>query len=246
MELAGFLYYFPGHNTEIKPEDIAADEYLRRSLDDVLMKWQPGHTLAVVSAPNGPDNTSGVFVYPYVAGVDVRRQHGVSYNAGRQEWSKGGDWWLGYWKDDPPTESDLARPNKLPALPVELSDGTDWSAPVVRRAPGYSGLPSTYDFVDGEFVEKPVDRYQWAWELSGVAWDITNSDEPNPKVEIFKLAASFPSLNYRVSIHELGALGLLGAEACEIVICVAIAGELRNHLGIDEKSLKKTTAPSHA
>ncbi len=82
------------------------------------------------------------------------------------------EYWLGYWKDSPPTPEDLARADQVAGVGVRMADGREWLAPIARRYVGAGEhevpLPRRYrlDRETGQVAIRVLEQYRRLWVLS--------------------------------------------------------------------------------
>jgi len=113
-----FLYYLPNHTREM----ISRQEIERAGL---------GHAFAPHSEPicnalrgSGPDGGQGAI---------VTLSDRYNYKPAEQTWEQGVGYWVGMWKDSPPTPDDLQRKEIVPGDMVTLGDDNAWIVPKARR-----------------------------------------------------------------------------------------------------------------
>jgi len=185
--MSHFLIYIPQSKdfTQVTSTDLA-----RVGLEDHI---EGAHTLATAS---GPDNAPGM-VYGWPKPTDNR----LDYCPEEQEWFeckadgelKAGRYWVGVWKDSPPTPKDLQRPYPYLGVNVELGDGNCWIVPKIREltADAIRADDGTWKFA----VQK---RYH-AIYIESLEWQDTVAE--NREFEYGELADYLQrclSLNYRI------------------------------------------------
>ena len=79
--------------------------------------------------PDGPDGTGGaVFAWWH------KQDRHIGYRPDQQHWIKSAEgYWVGMWKDDPPSPQQLARPYQERGRWVTLGDGNSWLIPEVHE-----------------------------------------------------------------------------------------------------------------
>lgn len=196
----------------------------------------------------GPEG-QGLVIAPNDTDPDL-----ITYNADRQRWSKrfGCSSYVGHWNDRPqPTAGDLAKPNQLPGVPVQLLDGKPWTVPVLRawhdgdvptmsiRLPRIiQQNPETGNLVLGPVVP----TYQQIWDRSLQVFSLMCGQQgaiDNQSANMFAL--ELLQINYWVDTSVLSHLGLLTEDICGDVIKAALdmktfEGYLKNQLSRSESS----------
>lgn len=149
-----------------------------------------------------------------------------SYKKDKQTWIDCGDYCMGIFNDDPPTEESLSRKNKASGYWIEMADGCSWLVPMARS---FSvGMPLPTRLVLGEdgksWVSKPLERFAKfssdAQVLADVFFDYNGTDPEGrqiPKGEEKKLTiddymqmiGTALNVNYRIDRNGLGLLGLV-------------------------------------
>jgi hypothetical protein len=208
--MSSFLYFASGITTPITLERVAQLD-LRHAFDSVPMHGPidgrtPSGAAGMIMANSSDDST-----------VDLR------YWPDSQVWRKRpGDEcvWVGYWKDLPPTESDLARSKQMPGDVVTLADGNEWRVPRLWWHAEQNGfqlaLPTYYDLADtGEWICGAIDEAFAHLKaladrlLAGVYF--VDADESVPRLttsEMLELAPALLSVNYAISPIECAILKL--------------------------------------
>ncbi len=155
--------------------------------------------------------------------------------------------YVGYWKDSPPGPNELKREKIVAGQPVELLDGQRWVVPLLRewreqddQIPFEIKLPRVLsrDEDTGRLVMGDVVRpFRDLWQNSCAIADELLEQFKGGKVvidtdQLDSFVAALLGLNYRVSLDEIGLLGLLDfARYHEIVLCALDWHRLRELLG---------------
>jgi hypothetical protein len=220
--MPGFLYYLPAKR------DIKLAELVALGLGYAFEK--PSFTRCEIHA-NGPDKGAGVIVADDTRLVG----HRVGYYADEQEWVKvpKTNAYVGWFKADPPTPTDLERSQTLNGHLVELGDGNEWLVPVARGAAEegwYTALPQRTGLDDnGEWASgKVIARYEALWDAACRFWDAFRSanDVEGEAVQLDFAGQNDAALvalqaNYRVGRAEVVALGLFDGQ-CVVRILQAL------------------------
>lgn len=178
----------------------------------------------------------------------------ITYNADRQRWSKryGCTSYVGHRTDRPqPTAGDLAKPNQLPGVPVQLLDGKPWTVPVLRAwhdgdMPTMSiRLPRIVqqNHETGNLVLGPVvPTYQQIWERSLQVFAMMVGQGGGIDDQAANMfALELLQINYWMDTSVISHLGLLTLNTCGDIIRAALdmetfEGYLKNQLSRSESS----------
>ena len=218
--MAGFLYYLPGRGPDIKLADVRALG-LGYAFDAQLTPRQ---------CLGGPDNGSGVVI----AAGDQR----VGYHKHEQDWRQipHSSAWIGYYRDERPTPTDLARPELLDGLWITCDDGSQWLIPKARRWEEFDGecypvcgLPQRLSLAaDGQWQLGAVkSRYEqlWRWVCAyeQAFAEAVQSHHDGDVVRftfdaINDMAIAALQANYRVSASELDLLGIYDLQIRERIV----------------------------
>jgi len=212
--MAGFVYAVD--NEDVLSEKVITDAGLSNifdGIDDIS-----------VSAYNGPGG--GKCVLFMGAGGSSRK---IKYLPDEQKWvkSKNGKYWIGFYKDDPPTQSELARQKKLNGHSVKLTDGDQWQIPLARMAQGVSALPQSLILAADDQVQlDEIETYSGFFLLATKLWDdfmieakAADDDELNLNlVARLKLAIMALNFNYHVGIDEINMLKLIDSENLGLIM----------------------------
>lgn len=132
------------------------------------------------------------------AGVDSAARHGL---------------WIGFWNDDRPTAAQLARDEQIAGHRVRLGDGGDWLVPTARVFPLGTRLPESLVLgPDGELVREAIPRFARISRMAEQVWADLETMGQGGEITLregWDIAAAALSVNYRVGINEVSALGLL-------------------------------------
>ena len=233
-----FNYFLPGR-TRVSLEDL-----LELGLGYV---FEP-ETVATSKTPftprpvtNGPGGQHGLI-------VSLSDEY-CGYYKDRQVWKQevDCDYWVGMWRDKPPTPETLARENLIPGQWLRLADGKSWMFPTARhwgeeddRVVWECGLPARLTRDDtGRWISGDVKpRYQELWRLAtGLLEAILGgsatqfSERDNLVIECFRC-------NYRVSAIEIDLLGVHDQQLRERAVEILLDLET-----LDTLLKKKLTTP---
>lgn len=193
--MADILYFIPA------AVGGALTERKRLGLTGIL--GSKGITSRLVS--QGPVGERGV--------VLTRDAARCGYFPGEQTWREIDGLWLGIWKDDPPTPSELEREPLVGGYEVELGDGNHWLVPVIRPIDGRTpDIPLNYDLAaDGEMILRPDPNHEWLIEAGERIYEALTEQGPEEITvpDGFTIAAAALELNYRVGEREVALLSLL-------------------------------------
>lgn len=192
-----FLYAVPAEKAD-QVDGIGLGKIIKRPLSKRGVSKGPAETCAILTSGDGST---------------------CSYDPEKQVWTKSvvGDWWIGYWSDDRPTEKDLRRAERLEGHKVRLADGADWLIPVVRLLDGGCGLPAAVSFGEnGQAVTKPLAKYsqlsaaaERLWTDLMIACKKVEGTESMTETERIDLAIDALGWNYHIDRDEIGALEIL-------------------------------------
>jgi len=151
----------------------------------------------------------------------------------KQVWKKCGKYWIGYWKDDPPTAATLKRKTQLYGKPVRMQ-GQEWEVPCAISFDETNGeLLSTHHLSryvsfddEGEPTYGEVEEQFAPLMDIAMKWMGSNEEGGWTLIELWKAAGRVMSFNYRAGFHELCLLNVLtDRTAKEIMdVCVDISG----------------------
>ena len=203
-----FNYFLPGRRS------VTLDELLQLGLGHVFepeTAAPPKTPFTPCGVTNGPGGQHGLIVSP--------SDQYCGYYQQRQVWKRevGGDYWVGMWKDQPPTPDTLARANLIPGQWVRLGDGHAWLFPTARhwgeeddRVVWECGLPSRLTRDDsGRWVSGDVKpRYQELWRLATELLEAIWAGTATQFAERDNLVIECLRCNYRVSAIEIDLLGV--------------------------------------
>ena len=211
--MAGLLYFFPGHSGMIR----TAKDFPKP------LPYLAGVSLECGVPAGGPGDLTGAMVatIPLVGDQPVCRYapKGDGFVPGGQHWYAADGYWIGWEKERPPSPQELARTKTLAGDEVTLTDGQQWTIPVLHGA--FLTLPTRWrrsgaevtEEVDPQYAElcakavewmdycKAMDKPDSEAETSAARWGI---------VECFDYCAAVLGVNYRLGVDEVSALGLIG------------------------------------
>lgn len=176
---------------------------------------------AVTAIVDGPDGKTGTL---FGWGDALRGR--LHYDAAKQSWTPAAAheelpacrFYVGTWKDSPPTPEDLRRPGREPwGEPVELG-GQTWLLPPVDCIPrqiaqfpdGTSGLR-----VKPEFAHLAEDRTAWIARLNGPRQML-------PLVDAARFVVGTLAISYRIDLTLALHLGLFDEENIQGLMLIAL------------------------
>jgi hypothetical protein len=113
-----------------------------------------------ITAPAGPDGQAGAIFAWW-----NRQDRHIGYQPERQEWIKSPNgYWVGFWKDDPPSPEQLARPYQERGKFVTLGDGNRWLVPEVHEIDRHLVLAD-----DGTWKYEVQRQHHKLW-LESLSW----------------------------------------------------------------------------
>ncbi len=188
-------------------------------------------TLPIAKGPDGKPGT-------LFAWLD-HEQTRICYEPDKQTWipsliegdRKAGAYWVGIWKDSPPTEKDLRRPEGRTGVLIPVADGSVWRFPLPDTLERFAEIK------DGELTWV-VDQ-AFAWFCSEIemlkATRIRREDEKvwlslRPE-EDFKFAVRALRINYRITPEIVAALRLISVSKLN-----SITAKLMNFPLLDEET----------
>lgn len=227
-----FLYFAPGR------QKVTSDDLDSYGLSRSVVHLQPRE------CRRGPNSESGCIF------AERRQNYVVRMDCESQVWQEcPGDLWIGWDKGCRPGPNDLARSNQLEGETVSMADGSAWVVPVLRHwRPGDPPGPPLIHSVevprtlsrgaDGWVEGDVIDEYREIWERStkaietffgslGAANRLAMETD-----ELIDFAADLISVNYRVGVHEVSALGLLTFPIARNIVRIGIgAASLEEAMG---------------
>lgn len=219
--MKSFLYYIPDL-TEAKTTDLKEKGLLYAFRDADY------HSRGV----SGPDGQRGVVVS---INPDIGK---IAYVADQQIWRRipKSDCWIGYWKNELPSERDLAMPRLIEGELVKLLDDLKWMVPIARKLPRRIDLNEDGDYIQGP----PKPEFSSLFDLAGSYVDHLMVGEQSDGsisfefAELIDLAVAGLSVNYRISRIETAILGLL-----DELVAVEVAQTVIDFKGMMELAKKK-------
>ena len=160
---------------------------------------------------NGPGGQHGLI-------VSLSDEY-CGYYKDLQEWKQEIDteYWVGMWRDKPPTPDTLARENQIAGHWLRLEDGHDWLLPLARHWSEFDGevkyertLPARLTrTATGEWRSGDVKiRYRELWRLATELMAAIAEGTVGQFTEYDNLVIECFQCNYRVSAIELDLLGV--------------------------------------
>lgn len=224
--MSAFLYYFPEHGStksQLTREDVRKT-WVAESLWDVMRtpaRW--GHnTVTQVMYHGGPDKKVGTILACTQENEEIL-DFKLGYYPDRQQWVKVDEFaWLGWYSDSMlrPNPVALRRLWPVKGEMIELCDGQEWEAPIIRETPRRSidalRLPKTFaldgsDNVQSEIKPEFAEFGNLADRIWDSYWHVDGREMTD--VEIIKASIKLLNLNYRVSRPEINALKLLDSDS---------------------------------
>ena len=232
-----FLYFVPNIKEEqitqkwLKQQPFAADF---RDLTQTAIAFAAVGNWEVI---NGPEGLSGRNVY--AAGNSPQP---FGYKPERQEWRKFDGYWLGFDKEHRPGPDSLKRRTLFEGYEVELLDGQVWIAPVIHEwhQEGHHAcaLPMVWSLADDSNESRLAvqETFREFWALSGEIANFYCGLISSSKANRHAAAATFLSLNYRISRPAIEWLQLLDTDLDQEIWRAAIDAKL-----VDEFMERKRT-----
>lgn len=188
---------------------------------------------------NGPGGTAGVVVMDQSC---VSPDRMPKYQRESQRWEKrfGFDGtWLGCWENWKPTSEHFARSKQVPGNTIKLDDGNIWTVPLIRTwmddvesnqvlhscclPRSYRRSPETGNLVPGEVITEYRDLWSAACEIANAMLEQLFGGHTRIEVDqADKFVEKVLATNYRVSLDEIGFLGLLNDSSYGEVIRLAL------------------------
>jgi len=199
MTVAGFLYFI---------DDVADDGRPLRLLESITI----GAELVAEDVLRGPSGGPG-FLIACRPTSPAGRLPAMRYAPDWQQWAAvAGGLWIGYEIEHRPRPVDVQRTERLQGHPVRLSDGNDWTVPVLCTAEGHlhvlAGSPLGL-LADKLFV--------------GLIESIMAGRQPDVNGgEVLAAAVLALGRNYRVDLSEWKAIGIGEHEDVGNIIHAAI------------------------
>jgi len=206
--MAAFLYFLPNR------AGATASDLAEVGLASVLDM----RGLATRETASGPGGHGGII-------VSLGKPSDVRFDPEAQEWRacNDGAYFLGWFRDTPPTPDDLAREDSIPGHKVALSDGGEWVVPMATSPVQPAPVPRRLSIdASGNWQQQIETRFAGLCERAERAWELFQRDvglielaegetpsELMPEEEQTALAVEALAVNYRVSQWEVGYLGLL-------------------------------------
>lgn len=206
--MSGFLYF-----AEMKSS--SNDSVNSKGLGDRLPHF------AVQRIEESPSGKYGILLTYSSNKKDYQGEDITAYIPNEQVWEEFDSYWIGYWKDKPPTPADLERDELVNGHKVRLQDGNEWIVPVVRSFPEGTALPSSLKIgKDGTLVTQVLPKYvslcdrantlyEWYHGAPDDTEDTIKEKVRLTDLDILKLVYEALALNYRVTERELGLLNLI-------------------------------------
>lgn len=229
--MSQFLYFIPGIPRSNVPRAEVASTFAAVALWDLLRSdktWAGDAYVANPLTQDGPGGQTGT-IFACLPGGMAIEGFSVDYRPAEQTWIPCGTAWLGWYTNNPPTESSLRRQATVTGYGVVLNDDCEWHAPTVRCFPEGSRitLPQAIGRgPDGKRTTITKPHYQRFQDLTAKLWDFRFVKEGLTIGEACDAAAQLLSLNYRLGPCEADALGLF-----EVVQNI---GQEANWMGIIE------------
>ena len=216
--MSRFLYYVPGHRNVIlradKWEELAREKGFWEAVRGTMPECRG------VEA-NGPDAKSGGpgigMCFRAGEGVDVDGEAALGVYLNQQRWVKGpdGKYWVGMFKESPPSPTELMRADALGGNPMVLKDGQEWVVPVALYAiDRMYGVPRILGITEeGEEVMEVEGRYRPFFEMATQFLEDVMKKESDGSLEstvdMKELSTLALTTNYHVGAIEVAMLGVL-------------------------------------
>lgn len=213
------LYFLEGAQ---RPADVRDDSLGLRYAFDATDRF------ATQFVAVGPvEGAAGGLLFAQVDPTDPAAMAAFKLQPDSQTWARMADCggpdngariWFGFDAADPPGPEDLARPEPVGGYFIPLADGRPWLVPTARLFPEGTELPESLAIgPEGKLIRRPLPAFRelcrdadrvWAAAVGQAEGD---ADAPgiDDDVDGFRIAAAAMAVNYRVSLAEVSALGLL-------------------------------------
>lgn len=215
--MAGFLYYKPGvrNNNRVTLAEVRQWGLGYAFEADPLSEKDPQSREV---GQNTPDKKNG-FVF-----ADESRLGGMAVGNYPEEqvWRQihGSEIWVGFYREHPPTPTDLARARLLDGYMLPLGGGLDWQVPLVRRFDSdvvnlVDNLPAYYDLDENDKWTRGarIELYNYLWDLTepyaDSLWQSATAEEdeerevePESEIDQFDVAVKLLQANYHIDRTE--------------------------------------------
>lgn len=210
-----FLLYVPGTSHDGSPHDILSSVGLGEIAQGVDTR--------VVD--DGPIGTGLLF------GWLSSTQNQFDFFPDRQTWSPAstqwggelGRYWVGIWNDDPPTETDLRRPDHRAGVQIELGNNESWSIPTPNTLERYPRFDD-----DGKLFWACDEQFNWLTtdlEKRKASGLITREENGKTITSFvyddesdFEFMCRLLQINYRVTPEVVAQMNLLSETAIRNII----------------------------
>ena len=165
----------------------------------------------------------------FAADIDVKLLH---YKPNEQMWKKSinGKFYVGLYKNFPPTEQNLRRKKQMAGHEVELAGGEKWLVPVARIITGGSALPQSLILgKNGEVFTEALPKYaQFSSKVEKLWEDFqceNNWKQGRPKLSIterMEFAIEALGWNYKVGPNEVNLLKLITTDNLSEILAAII------------------------
>lgn len=205
-----YLIYVPGQSTESQSELLG-----RVGLSEI------GQGLDA-KASEGPDNGRGK-LFGWLSSTQAQ----LIYKPEAQTWipsAKSGDresgaYWVGIWKDSPPTEEDLRKPDHRKGSFVRLGNGELWSIVAQGQLERFPDLKS-----DGSLIYYVDEAFNWfSTEIDKRLADVIRGDDGSITL-LFDMTKDWMflcrvmAINYRITPEVVSHLRLFSQSALKRLI----------------------------
>lgn len=242
--MAGFLYYKstsaqPVSMTEVRSSGLAY------AFDDTPV------SRAVTC--DGPGGGRGLV---FVRKDFPTAKHG--YFPAHQQWMQmdlNRDVWVGWFKEDRPSPSDLLRADALTGRDVTLGDGNSWLAPVARSIVDDGGdpcvtvgLPQSLRREDGNWVAgSVVSKYADLWGIAQEVWDAFHFAFHSGTTTSFEIpdadyATACLQANYYLGVDEVSALELFRTNSMDLWQVLRVLIDVDSYMEFLKKKSEDLTA----
>ncbi len=171
--------------------------------------------------PGGPDGGPGLLA-SWRPGHPQQR---IGYYPDEQEWlpatCESGTkpaYWIGFWKDSPPTPEQLGKDTRQAGYLVELRDGNNWSVPAAHDLPRdvrFHAAGRITEVVKPEHAEFWEESQHWVQHFLLMDESVIAGYQIEPRMAMHVYRAL--RINYRVTPEVLNYLTLLDGPA--VITC---------------------------
>jgi len=153
----------------------------------------------------------------------------VKYKPDSQSWTKSldGNYWIGYWSDNLPTPTELAKDVMLRGIDIELGDGNNWHIPTSRMMSGDTTLPQSIIYTGKSVAYEILPEYLDYFNAGETICDyFTAPDSDLDEITALGIIYKSVMLNYQVGIDEINILQLISSDLMSVMLCAIIGKDI--------------------